>query len=667
MALSALPLSQPAVQPVSPALTGQGLFHLRLLATSDLHVHLTPWDYATDRSSQANGLARTAALIAIARAEVALGHGTCLLLDNGDFLHGSALGDLEALRDGPHAAIHPMPLHPMPIHPMIAAMNALGYDAATLGNHEFSGGLGFLMSRISAARFPIVSANIARRLGPTPLDDHTLMPATALLARDLTDRNGTSRRLKVGIIGLLPPQTTQWDRQHLGDALVTRDMLEAAAAHVPRLRADGADIVIALSHSGIGPAVASANMENASAALAALPGIDALVAGHTHQTFPSADFAASAQIDPERGLLWGKPAVMPGFHGSHLGVIDLALRWSAAGWSVASGTAELRPIARRTRSGRMVALVRSARDIMAIAAPAHRATRAWTTQPIGHSDALLHSYFALVMPCPTVRLVARAQAGHVAHLLRGGPYGDLPLISAAAPFHAGGRGGPENYTIIPPGPVSLRHAHDLYPHPNVIAALLVSGAELALWLERSFSLFNTVNPGDRDAALINPDFPPFNFDLLEGLTWQVDLTRPPRFDSHGVTVNPASHRIRNLARNGRPVAPAARFVLATNSYRAAGSGGFAGASPDRMILPDPVCGPIPRPASSRDILLDHIARSAALAAAGPPNWRFVPMGDTTVLFDSAPQAADHIADLLPMQATALDLTPGGFRRFRLHL
>ncbi len=657
MALAVLPLSQPAVQPISAALAGPDLFHLRLLATSDLHVHLTPWDYFADRSSQAFGLARTAALIAIARAEVARGHGTCLLLDNGDFLHGSALGDLEALRDGPDAALHPM----------IAAMNALFYDAATLGNHEFSGGLNFLLSRIYAARFPIVCANIARRLGATPLDDQTLVPATALLVRDLTGRNGTRRRLKIGIIGLLPPQTTQWERHLLGDTLVTRDMLEAAAAHVPRLRAAGADIVIALCHSGIGPAVASANMENASAALAAQPGIDAVVAGHTHQTFPSAEFAASAGasagassgIDPERGLLWGKPAVMPGFHGSHLGVIDLALRWSEAGWSVASGTAELRPIARRTRSGRVVALVRSARDIMAIAAPAHRATRAWTTQPIGHSDVMLHSYFALVMPCPTVRLVARAQAAHVAHLLRDGPYADLPLISAAAPFRAGGRAGPENYTIIPPGPVLMRHAVDLYPHPNVLAALLVSGAELALWLERSFSLFNTVTRGDRDVALINPNFPPFNFDLLEGLTWQVDLTHPPRFGSHGVTLNPASQRIRDLAHNGRPVDPAARFVLATNSYRAAGSGNFAGASPDRMI---PLA-----PRTSRDVVLDHIAGSAALACAGPPNWRFVPMGDTSVIFDSAPQAADHLADLLPMQAVALDLTPAGFRRFRLHL
>ena len=621
-----------------------GLFRLRLLATSDLHVHLTPWDYYTARRSANSGLARTASLIAAARDEVE--PGACLLLDNGDFLHGSPLGDLAALGQG-HAP-----------HPMIAAMNALGYDAATLGNHEFSGGLAFLLSRISDAHFPIISANIARQLGATPLDDLTLVPPTVMLQRDLTDASGKIRRLRIGIIGLLPPQTTQWDRQHLGDALITRDILQAAAAHVPELREAGADIVVALSHSGIGPSTASVGMEDATAALAALPGIDALVAGHTHQTFPSTDFPASAGVDPQRGLLWGKPAVMPGFHGSHLGVIDLVLTCGDGVWQVVSGTAHLRPIARRTRSGRVVPLTRSARDILAIAAPAHRATKAWAQEPIGQTKALLHSYFALVAPCPTVRLVARAQADHVAQMLHGGAFADLPLISAAAPFHAGGRGGPENYTAIPPGPMALRHAFDLYPHPNTVAALLVSGAELVLWLERSFSLYHQITPGARDADLIDPDFPAFNFETLEGLTWTVDLTRPPRFDTSGNLINPASQRIRNLAHQGRPLDPGARFVLATNSYRAAGSGGFAGATPDRIILSGPE--------ASRDVVLAHIARGASLADPAPPNWRFAALPDTSVVFETAPAAA-QVADLSALHATALDLTPGGFRRFRLHL
>ena len=629
-----------------------GDFRLRVLATSDLHVHITPWDYFADRANASAGLARTATLIAAARAEV----GASVLLDNGDFLQGSPMGDYATLHGGATAP-----------HPMITAMNALGYDAATLGNHEFSNGLQFLMGQIKRAQFPIVSANIAHSLGADPLSDQLLVPPTVILDREVADGHGTRQTLRIGIIGLVPPQTTQWDRQQLGGALITRDILEAAAAHVPKLREAGADIVIALSHSGIGAATATPHMENASAALAALPGIDALVAGHTHQTFPSADFAAAPGIDPVRGLLWGKPAVMPGFHGSHLGVIDLILRPCGARWQVRAAHAELRPIARRTRSGSVVSLTRSAPDIVALAEPSHRATRAWSKQAMGQTARPLHSYFSLVMPCATVRLICRAQTDHVARQLHGGPFADLPLLSAAAPFHCGGRGGPENYTAIPPGPLVLRHAFDLYPHPNTIAALLVTGAELALWLERSFSLFHQITPGARDATLINPDFPSFNFDLIEGLDWTVDLTQAPHFDTRGDTrgdtqgdgSNPASQRIRNLTHLGRPVAPDARFVLATNSYRAAGSGGFAGAAPDRVILSGP--------ASSRDTLLAHIARQTPIPEAGPPNWRFAAMPGTSVLIDSAPGATHHLADLAALRPTALDLTPAGFRRFRLHL
>ena len=635
---------------ISPQITGSvpptfgerlDIARLRILATTDLHVHITPWDYHGDRSSAAFGLARTASLIAAARAEVACS----ILLDNGDFLQGSPMGDDEALRTDQRGP-----------HPMIAAMNALQYDAATLGNHEFSNGLDFLLRHLGDAAFPLISANVVRQLGATPLLDQTLVPATVVLTRSLADAQGRIHPLRIGIIGLAPPQVTQWDREHLGSRVQTRDILEAAAAHVPVLRAEGADIVIALSHSGIGASVASANMENASAALAALPGIDAVIAGHTHQTFPSPDFTGDGgAIDPVQGRLYGKPAVMPGFHGSHLGLIDLFLTRRSGGWRVAGSHAELRPIARRSASGQLRALTRSAPEILAIANRAHRATKRWSQQLIGQNLGPLHSYFAMVAASPTVRLVAQAQAAHVARALRDTPHADLPLISAAAPFHAGGRGGPDNYTHIAAGPLKMRHAFDLYPHPNTIAALLVTGAELALWLERSFSQFRQITPGAQDAPLLDPDFPSFNFDMLEPLTWEVDLTQPPRCDSHGRVINPGARRIRALGFHGQPVAPEARFVLATNSYRAGGSGGFAGAVPERIILSGPE--------SNRDILLAHIAALGHLPTATPANWHFDPLPGTTVLFESAAAAAAFA----PKQAEALEIAPNGFRRFRLHL
>lgn len=619
---------------------------LRILATSDLHAHITPWDYHANRASPATGLARTASLIAAARAEVAC----CLLLDNGDFLQGSPLGDVEALRaQGDGAGLHPM----------IAAMNALGYDAVTLGNHEFSHGLAFLLDHLAGATFPVVSANIARRLGASPLEDETLVPPTLILQRMLRAADGVERPLRIGIIGLLPPQTPQWDQAKLGNSLRARDILEAAAAHVPALRARGADVVVALSHSGIGSGVALPWMENASAALAALPGIDAVVAGHTHQTFPSNDHAPAQGIDPAGGRLWGKPAVMPGLYGSHLGVIDLDLHWDGARWQVQGGQSALRPIARRERSGRLRALTQSAPTIVALAEPAHQATRLWARRPVGVTRAPLHSYFAMISASPTVRLIAQAQAAHVRRVLQDGLYGDLPVLSAAAPFHAGGRGGPENYTHVAKGRLTMRHVYDLYPHPNTIAALLVCGAHLQEWLERSFSQFRQIAAGAQGADLLDPDFPSFNFDLIEGLTWTVDLSRPARYDNRGEVVNPQARRIVGLSFQGKYLMPEQRFVLATNSYRGNGSGGFAGAGALHLILNGPQV--------SRDLVCQHIAEVGRIDPIGPPNWRFCPMPGTSVLFDSAPAAAACLQDLAPHKAEPLGLTHKGFRRFRLHL
>ena len=607
---------------------------LRLLATSDLHAHLRSWDYLKNRPSPAVGLARTASLIAAARAEVEC----CILVDNGDFLQGSPLGEVEALQTPDTAALHPM----------IAAMNLLRYDVANLGNHEFSHGLAFLMGHLARAQFPAISANLVRRLGACALQDDRLVPPSVIITRQLADQNGQIRPLRVGFVGFAPPQTTLWEGAKLGAHLQGRDILDAAMAHVPRLRAQGADVVVALSHSGIGAVSAAPWMENASAALAQLDGIDALVAGHTHQTFPPSCKAVCAHLS-------GKPAVMPGFYGSHLGVIDLDLIWLSGRWQVQRGHSALRPIARRSAAGALRSVAVNAPAIVQASAQAHRATRAWANRPVGHIAHALHSYFAMIEPSAALRLVACAQAAHVAQALAGGPYAHLPILSAAAPFHAGGRGGPDNFVDIPAGPLTLRHVYDLYPHPNAVAALLVTGGELRLWLERSFSQFRQIAPRAQDAPLLDPDFPSFTFDTIDGLTWAVDLAAPPWVDAKGAVTNPP-HRIVNLCFEGKPLAPDQPFVLATNSYRASGSGGFV--APQTKVLP---LGP---PLSSRDALAAYIARAAPLTAKSPPHWRFVPMPDTTVVFDTSPRAEVHLA---PSSICPLCMTPQGFRRFRLHL
>lgn len=267
---------------------------LRILATTDMHMHVLPYNYLTDRPCNRVGLARTASQIALRRAEAP----NSLLLDNGDFLQGSPLGDFVAGLDGS------APRQP---HPAIAAMNALRYDAATLGNHDFNFGLPFLRRALAQAEFPFVAANLHMRRGPE------LRPYV-ILTRDFLDRAGRPVSLRIGIAGFLPPQTAEWDRD-LAAHIACGDIVESARAILPRMRAEGAELVIALAHSGIGPARHSPRMEHAATALAALEGIDVVIAGHSHQVFPGPQIAPAPGIDPARGTLAGKPAVMAGCQG----------------------------------------------------------------------------------------------------------------------------------------------------------------------------------------------------------------------------------------------------------------------------------------------------------------------------------------------------------------
>ena len=610
---------------------------LRILATSDVHAHLLAWDYHTDRAAPGYGLGRIATLIARMRR----GADVCLLVDNGDFLQGSPLGDAAAVGIG---------LGPDGLHPVIAAMNALGYDAAALGNHEFSHGTGLLLRVLDRANFPVLSANILTFKAASPLDDHTLFSA-----RTLIHRTAKGRTLTIGLLGLTPPQTLAWEAGHIDRPLFSRGIVEAAAAHALALRDEGADVVVALCHSGIGLGRAHSASDSEAGAVAGLPGIDAVVAGHTHRNFPDPEMVPGPGVDPLRGRIHGRPVVAPGFNGSHLGVIDLVLAAKPQGWKVTTRRARLMPVAKRSATGRMQPVVSEDAALRALALPAHEATRAWASRIIGANPKAATSHFALVMPSETVRLVARGKASAVRAALAGGPYAGLPLLAAAAPIRAGGRGGPQNYTVLPRGPLTVRQLADLYPFANTVVALHLTGAEVAVWLERSASLFRQIPNGAQDAELTDPAFPVFNFDCIEGMTWRVDLAQPARFDALGRLVRPLAQRVRDLCWQGRALDPDRPVILATNSYRQSGAGGFAADMQARVVYR----GTEP----SRDMLEQHIASLDQLPPPEPPNWGFVPQPGTTALFDSAPDAVPPPGSGIE----PLDLLANGFRRFRLHL
>lgn len=613
---------------------GQKRLSLRILATTDLHMHLLPYNYLTGRPCEHTGLARTASLITRRRNETA----NCLLLDNGDFLQGTPLGDVAARRNGNLRR---------GIHPAIAAMNALGYDAAALGNHDFDFGLSFLHGTADRARFPFLAANLH------VLHGRGFAPYV-ILKRQFFTSSGQLTELKIGIAGFLPPQTVEWDRDLSAD-LFCEDILTAARRIVPQMQAEGADVIVALAHSGIGQITPQTGMENAAAALAALDGIDAVIAGHTHQVFPGPGFAASPGIDPLRGTLAGKPAVMAGFGGSHLGLIDLDLAFDASrGWRIASFLSRCEAV-----DGTLPVATGISRPVM----PVHRATLRHLRRRIGHTTTPLTSYFALIGDDPGLRLISFAQRWYVRTRLAGSRWAELPLLSAVAPFRAGGRGGPGYYTDVPTGRLSLRSLADLYSFPNRICAIRLSGAQIREWLERSASLFHPVTPGSRDVMLLDPDFPGYNFDVIDGVTWQIDLSQPARFAPDGRLINPDARRIRNLCWQNRPIDDSTPFVLATNSYRLASCGLFSPLiAENEIVLKDGTL--------TRDVLRHYIGHLRRIEDRHPPHWSFAPVSGATALFETGPGSLDHLESLNRRVAGRLEYagaTEEGFVHLRMFM
>ncbi len=607
---------------------------LRLLATSDLHMHLSGHDYHADVPCVRKGLCLTATLIGQARQEVA----GSVLLDNGDFLQGSPLGDYVA-----HTEVRP--------HPMIQAMTHLGYDAVNLGNHEFSLGISTLTAALTEATFPVLSANTEARHGSAlgPL----ILPWT-IVQRALTDQTGQTHQLRLGVIGVLPQETAVWDRQAIGGEVQMHPMAQSVARQVPRLRAAGADVIVVLAHCGVGPARDGSGPQDGASQIAAIDGVDAVIMGHVHMVFPGPGVSDLPGVDAVGATLHGKPAVMPGFFGSHLGVIDLDLTQSAGGWRVSGHRVEARPISSRNAAGEPIPLVAPDAALTRLISPMHEATRAWARKPVARTPKAIHSFFAMITDCLSVQIVNQAQAHYVATRLAGGPLAHLPVLSASAPFKAGGLGGPENYTHIPSGDVLLRHAADLYIHPNTIMALRVTGADLRRWLECSARGYLQVTPGGVDQPLIGADLPCFVYDTISGLTYEIDLSQPP--------ASQGGQRIRNLCWQGQPVDPAQSFILATNSYRGTGNGGYAPLGPVSVVLDEQT--------ANRDILIAHMGRvleQAPVAPGAPPAWRFTPLPGTSVIFDTSPLAADRLADVPHLALTPLCRTPEGFLRLRLTL
>ena len=617
-ATTSLPLAETTEDTSSLAVTEAGVategqsVAVRILSTTDLHTNLANYDYYQDKETQNLGLAKTAVLIAKAKAE----NPNVVLVDNGDTIQGTPLGTYKAIVD---------PIEAGEQHPMYQTLNSLGYDAGTLGNHEFNYGLDFLNKVIATAGMPLVNANV--------LDAKTNQPlfkTHEIIEKTFVDADGKEVSLKIGITGIVPPQILNWDKALLEGKVLVNDAVESLNTLVPQMRAEGADVVLVLSHSGIGDNIYEKGEENVGYQIAGIPGVDAVVTGHSHAEFPSGDGSGFYEkypgVDGVNGTINGTPVTMAGKYGDHLGVIDLNLSFADGKWTVNKGTGAIRKIDTKSTE--------TDQSIWAIAKEAHEGTVNYVRQEVGQTTAPINSFFALVKDDPSVQIVNNAQIWYAKSQLAGTPEANLPILSAAAPFKAGTRGDATAYTDIPAGPIAIKNVADLYLYDNVTAILKVTGADIREWLEMSAGQFNQVDPKSTEPQqLINTDYRTYNFDVIDGLTYQYDITQPNKYDRSGALVNPGASRVRNLQYQGKPIVDSQEFIVVTNNYRASGSfPGVKNATVNRLLNLE-----------NRQAIINYILAEKTINPSADSNWTFA---DTIRGLDLRFLTADRAKNLL---------------------
>lgn len=648
-----------AVKPLSIAILGGLLtmagpsmadtIKLRIIETTDIHTNVMDYDYYKDKPSEQIGLTRAATLVKQAREEAT----NSILVDNGDLIQGSPMGDYMAAKG----------IKAGEVHPVYKAMNQLSYDVGNIGNHEFNYGLDFLQETINDAKFPYVNANVYN----ASTGEHLFQPYI-IKTHTFKDTDGKAHEVKVGYIGFVPPQIMVWDKKNLDGRVIARDIKKTAEKLIPEMKAKGADVIVAIPHSGISTEEYQSGAENSVYYLTKVAGIDAIAFGHSHAVFPSKEFAKVAGADIEKGTINGVTAVMPGRWGSHVGVMDLTLEQKDGKWAVTNGQSEARPIFDKASKK---ALVEADAGIVKALEADHKGTREFVNQPIGKSNDVMYSFLALVQDDPTVQIVSLAQKDYVERFIQGDPNLDgLPVLSAAAPFKAGGRkNDPSNFTEVESGELTFRNAADLYLYPNTLVTLKVSGKEVKEWLECSAGQFKQIDVNSSEPqSLIDWDgFRTYNFDVIDGVNYQIDITKPAKYDGDCKVINPDSQRIVNLTYKGKPIDTAQTFLIATNNYRAY-SNKFPGTGSDFIAFDSPD--------ENRTVVADYIARvskeQGEVTPSADNNWSFAPIKSETKLdirFETSPseKAAKFIKDKgqYPMELVATDEV--GFGVYRINL
>ncbi|MFD5569354.1 bifunctional metallophosphatase/5'-nucleotidase [Streptomyces cadmiisoli] len=507
-------------------------YALTVMGTTDLHGRVFNWDYFkdaeySDAQGNAQGLARISTLVDQVRREK--GRRNTLLLDAGDTIQGTPLTYY-------YAKVDPITAEGGPVHPMAQAMNAIGYDAVALGNHEFNYGIETLRRFEEQCDFPLLGANA--------VDARTLRPAFPPYFMK-TFRVPGGPPVKVAVLGLTNPGIAIWDKAYVQGRLAFPGLEEQAAKWVPKLRSMGADVVVVSAHSGSSGTSSYGDqlpyVENAAALVAQrVPGIDAILVGHAHVEIEE------LLVTNERT---GRTVVLsePLCHAERLTLFDFELVLERGGWRVESVRASLRDSRTVEDDPRITGLL----------SDEHRKVVEYVNQVVGTATQTLTTVEARCTDAPIIDLITKVQEDVVKAALAGTEHASLPVIAQASPF--------SRTSQIPAGEVTVRDLSSLYVYDNTLVAKVLTGAQLRAYLEYSAEYFVRTAPDavvDVDALTNAGGRPDYNYDYVSGVSYEIDIARP------------AGSRIVNLAYGGAPLDDAGRFVLAVNNYRANGGGAF---------------------------------------------------------------------------------------------
>jgi 2',3'-cyclic-nucleotide 2'-phosphodiesterase (5'-nucleotidase family) len=518
--------------------------HVVILGTTDMHGRVFPIDYYTNKYDNV-GIAKVATLVKEARKN----DPDLLLVDSGDTIQGTPLEYFHNKKNN------------TPPDPMMLAMSALHYDSMTVGNHEYNFGLKVLEKARSEAKFPWLSAN-------TYETGAKGSPTTHYQPYIIKEVQG----VRIGVLGLTTPGIPNWENVPNYEGLEFKETVSEAKKWVKVLREVGkVDVVVITMHMGIEedlrtgtPNPAQVPNENAAIAIARqVPGVDVILMGHTHRDVPSLVVNGVLLTQANR---WA----------SHVARVDLYLEKDEAGhWHGIAKSARTIPVTEKTAVDPEIAQLDQSYD---------KETQEWLGRAIGESSEDLTAHDGRYHDSAIIDLIQRVQ-------LEAGKAD----VSMAAAFNLSAR--------IPKGQVTVRDIAGLYEYENTLVTIELTGQQLKDALEHSARYFREYEPGKSLNELVDQRIPGYNFDMAEGVTYEIDLRRP------------FGQRIQNLKFKGQTLSPAQKLRVVTNNYRVNGGGGFT------MYKDAPV---IYRSSEEvRELIIDWVERHKNIPTEANNNWRIV--------------------------------------------